>query len=116
MASPFAMGCSGNVIGQLAATAGRRPDGEPIAPPALHEIKDLVGDIWSHLVFDEEFQLPDPLYILCILWLIQSQPQTGTSSAEAFEDHPQTLARVLAEKLPKLLPRLLGNLHRPLPC
>jgi len=82
----------------------------------MHQIENLTDDIGAYLVVKEELQLADPFDHLCILWLIQSQPQTGASSAEAFEDHPQTLAGVLAEKLPQLLPRLLGNLHRPLPC
>jgi len=103
-------------MGCLAAGTGRRLDGKPLAPPVPHVIKDLIGDIGSHLFPNEKIQFADPLYLFRILWLIQSQPQTGSASAKAFEDHPQTFAGIFSEKLPQLFAGLLGNLHHRLPC
>jgi len=94
-----------------ATAAGGRFDRETFAPGGGHVVEDLVAGKGLDLLIEQHFETVDRHCGFIVLWLIQSQPQTGAASAKAFKNDAQELPLVLLEDRSQLFLGQIGDLH-----
>jgi len=84
-------------------------DDEPLSAGRLEIVDRLTGGIGADAFVHQNLDAVDLLRRQFVVWLVQSQPQAGPPSAEAFDDQSQLLAGVLSQNVFQDIPGLCAD-------
>jgi hypothetical protein len=92
-----------------AATLHDRDDDKALVLRGIDVINCIAAGEGQHIISDHQLDLVDRISLDIFLELLQSQPQSGSTSAKAFKDDLQDLAGIFRKNFLEFFTRCFGD-------